>query len=112
MTRLLDPSLVIKRLVVKRNDGIAYDEAFHAGVNVIRGENSSGKSTVMNFLCYGLGGDLFEWDKLALLCTHAWLEVQINGHVATLRREVAESSQTPMDFFGGSYEDALQAPVE
>ena len=50
--------------------------------------------------------------KLALLCTHVWLELEVNGHRATLRREVAESSQTSMDVFGGAYEDALQAPVE
>ncbi|MEL6450397.1 MAG: hypothetical protein AAFQ19_03990 [Pseudomonadota bacterium] len=112
MTRLLNPSIIITRLVVKRNAGIAYDEEFHAGVNVIRGENSSGKSTIMNFLCYGLGGDIFDWDKLALLCTHVWMEVQINGHPATLRREVSESAQTAMEIFGGPYTDALKAPVE
>lgn len=112
MTRLLKPSLVITRLTVKRNELITYDEAFHAGVNVIRGENSSGKSTIMNFLFYGLGGDLFQWSDLALLCTHVWIEVQINGHPATLRREIAETSKTAMDIFGGPYEDAVQAPIE
>lgn len=112
MTRLLNPSLVITRLTIKRGDLVAYDEAFHAGVNVIRGENSSGKSTIMNFLFYGLGGDLFQWSDLALLCTHVWVEVQINGHPATLRREVAKTSKTAMDIYGGPYDAAVQAPIE
>ncbi|ABR60076.1 hypothetical protein GOD90_28165 [Sinorhizobium medicae] len=43
MTRY-DPSLVVKRLVVKRGANTMYDEAFHTGVNVVRGDNSSGKS--------------------------------------------------------------------
>ena len=33
-----DPTLVIKRLVVERNGAAVYDESFHVGVNVIRGE--------------------------------------------------------------------------
>lgn len=112
MTRLLNPSLIITRLTVKRDEHIAYDEAFHAGVNVIRGENSSGKSTIMNFLFYGLGGDLYEWSDLALLCTDVWTEVQINGHPATLRREVGQTSRTAMEIFSGAYDEAVQAPAE
>ena len=38
-----DPTLVLTRLVVERNELLAYDERFHTGVNVIRGENSSGR---------------------------------------------------------------------
>ena len=71
-----DPCLVIKRLVVKRGTVVLYDEAFHCGVNVIRGDNSSGKSTIMNFIFFGLGGDLDRsaWSEHALLCDHVWLE--------------------------------------
>ena len=47
MTRF-DPSLIVTRLIVQRNEYFVYDENFHAGVNVVRGENSSGKSTVLN----------------------------------------------------------------
>jgi ABC-type molybdenum transport system ATPase subunit/photorepair protein PhrA len=45
-----NPTLIVKRVVVERNGKPVYDEQFHAGVNVIRGENSSGKSTVLNFI--------------------------------------------------------------
>ena len=74
-----NPSLVVRRLIIKRRDHIAYDEKFHTGVNVIRGKNSSGKSTILNFLFYGLGGDLFDWSDMATLCTDVWIEIEINS---------------------------------
>ena len=109
---LRSPTIVVRRLVVKRNEHVAYDEPFHTGVNIIRGDNSSGKSTVMNFLFYGLGGDLHDWSDVALLCTHVWLEVELNGNPATLRRPITESSMSAMQIFGGRLGDAEAAPIE
>ena len=109
MTRF-DPSLIVTRLVGYRNDHIAYDQAFHDGVNVIRGENSSGKSTVLNFIFYGLGGDLADWSEMALLCTRVIIEVRLNGATATLSREVSDQHGQPMEIFGGDYGTALRSP--
>jgi hypothetical protein len=113
MTRY-DPCIIVKRLVVKRGTAIAYDEAFHIGVNVIRGDNSSGKSTIMNFLFYGLGGDLDRsaWSEHALLCEHVWVEAEFNGKPGVLRRQIDVSSQSAMEIFGGRYEQAVSAPIE
>lgn len=113
MTRY-DPSLVVKRLVVKHGASTMYDEAFHSGVNVIRGDNSSGKSTIMNFIFFGMGGDLDRsaWSEHALKCDHVWLEVEFNGNPAVLRRGVDVSSQSAMEIFGGRYEQAVAAPIE
>lgn len=113
MTRY-DPCLIVKRLVVKRGAAVAYDETFHTGVNVIRGDNSSGKSTIMNFLFYGLGGDLDRsaWSEHALLCEHVWIEAEFNGNPAVLRRHIDVSSQSAMEIFGGRYEQAVSAPIE
>ena len=110
MTRY-DPTLIVTRTVVERNGLIAYDEKFHPGVNVIRGENSSGKSTVMNMIFYGLGGDLTAWSNEALLCSRVLVEVQLNGKVATLSRDISSESGRPMEIFGGEYELAKRSPI-
>ncbi len=107
----LDPSIIIKRLRVERSVHVAYDEEFHEGVNIIRGENSSGKSTILNFIFYGLGGDLSDWSEIALLCTRVILQVQINGMPATLARDISSQSGQPMDIFGGDLETALKGPA-
>jgi len=113
MTRF-DPCLIVKRLIVKRGAAIAYDEAFHTGVNIIRGDNSSGKSTILNFIFYGLGGDLSrtDWSEHALLCDHVWIEAEFNGNPAVLRRKIDASSQSSMEIYGGRYSQAATAPIE
>ncbi|MGY4456582.1 hypothetical protein ACVWYI_000542 [Bradyrhizobium sp. LB13.1] len=108
MTRY-NPTLIVKRVVVERNDRPVYDELFHVGVNVIRGENSSGKSTVLNFIYYGLGGDLSDWSEVALLCSRVLVEVSLNGLVATLSREISSQNGQPMEIFGGSFEASQSA---
>lgn len=105
-----DPTLVIRRLVVQRNEHAVYDERFHEGVNVIRGENSSGKSTVLNCIFYGLGGDLADWSEVALLCMRVLLEVELNGKVATLSREISQTHGQPMEIYGGDFESSKIAP--
>lgn len=105
-----DPTLIVRRLVVQRNEHSVYDERFHEGVNVIRGENSSGKSTILNCVFYGLGGDLADWSEVALLCTRVVLEVELNGKLATLSREISQTPGQPMEVFGGDYESSLVAP--
>ncbi|RXH34394.1 AAA family ATPase [Bradyrhizobium zhanjiangense] len=109
MTRY-EPNLVVTRLVVYRHDKRAYDELFHEGVNVIRGENSSGKSTILNCIYYGLGGDLADWSETALLCTRVAVEVRLNGLLATLSRDISPDSGQPMEIFGGPFEESVNAP--
>ncbi|MDR6608206.1 AAA family ATPase [Pseudomonas synxantha] len=103
-----EPVLIVKRLVVIKGAKPVYDERLHPGVNVIRGENASGKSTILNFIYYGLGGDLTDWSAAALLCTRVYLEVELNGMVVTLARDISESSGSPMDMFSGSYDLSLK----
>jgi hypothetical protein len=110
MTRY-DPNLIVKRMRIEKSNRPVYDERFHSGVNIIRGENSSGKSTILNFIHYGLGGDVHEWSDMALLCERVSVEVQLSGKAAVLSRLVSASSQQPMDIFFGSLEDSLAAPL-
>jgi hypothetical protein len=106
------PTIIVQRVTVLRNDQAAYDEKFHEGVNVIRGDNSSGKSTVLNFIFYGLGGDFKEWSAIARLCTRVVVEVRINGSVLTLSREISlTNGQQPMEIFSGNYEASTKAPL-
>lgn len=109
MTRF-DPSLLVSRLVIESNARTVYDEAFHPGLNIIRGENSSGKSTILNFLFYGLGGDLAEWSDAARRCTRVLIEAELSGKPVTLSRDVSQAGRQPMDVFGGPYALAQKAP--
>jgi hypothetical protein len=105
------PILRVQRLRIERLGISVYDEAFHQGVNIIRGDNSSGKSTILNFLYYGIGGDISDWSQTALLCTRVLVEVSLNGNVATLARDITEKSGQPMEIFGGQIDEALKAPA-
>lgn len=108
---LFSPTLIVNRVVVERNGAAVYDGAFHRGVNILRGDNSSGKSTVMNFIFYGLGGDLGDWSDVAQLCTRVVVEASFNGMVATLAREISTEAGRPMDIFAGTYEVSRLAPA-
>ena len=50
-------SFWIRRLRVLRRGAPVYDQSYHLGVNIIRGENGSGKSTIADFIFYILGGE-------------------------------------------------------
>src|SRR5690606_9183592 len=102
------PYLFINRLVILTHTGaVAYDEGFHLGVNIIRGNNSSGKSTIANFIFYGLGGDFSGWTTQALLCREVYIEVNINEVMLTLNRNIAENGQQPLSVYWGAYEQAI-----
>jgi len=103
------PALIVRRLRVERTGHEVYDENFHSGVNILRGDNSSGKSTVLNLLYYGIGGDVTDWSPIALLCTRVLVEVSLNGNVATLGRDISERAGQSMDIYGGGIDAALAA---
>lgn len=107
----LNPTLILNRLVVERNGTAVYDGSFHRGVNILRGDNSSGKSTIMNFIFYGLGGDLNDWSDVAQLCSRVIVEASFNGMRATLAREISTEIGRPMDVFAGSYDSSKVAPA-
>ena len=105
------PFLLVKRLVITKGKSIAYDEKFTAGVNIIRGVNSSGKSTISDFIFYGLGGDLTKLKNEAKQCNFVFVEASLSGNVFTLKREIAEGGRKGMDIFSGGYESASVAAV-
>jgi hypothetical protein len=102
--------MFVNRLVVVSRDGpVAYDEQFHHGLNMIRGENGSGKSTIANFLFFGLGGDFNKWTAAAKSCGEVLIEVEASGATLTLKRGISDSSQQGMSIFWGPYEEARKS---
>ena len=80
-------TLFLQRLRIVTDTGeVAYDELFHRGVNIIRGKNSSGKSTIVRFIFFVLGGYYSDFVPQAMRCRYVMAEVCINGHVITLKR--------------------------
>jgi len=99
------PTLFLKRLVVRtHNNTIAYDQEFHNGVNIIRGKNSSGKSTIANFIFYALGGAYNNWTAEALRCKVVIAEIKVNGAIITIKRNISESALEPMSIYWNNYE--------
>ena len=104
------PTLFLKRLLVVSQSGkAAYDETFHSGLNIIRGRNSSGKSTIANFIFYALGGNFSNWTTEALRCREVLAEVEICGATLTLRRTVALAGTQPMSIFWGAIRSAQES---
>lgn len=105
---LYKPALFLSRLVILRRGLVVYDEPFHRGVNIIRGTNSHGKSTIADFLFYVLGGDLSRWKPEAETCDFVMAEVLANGAVLTLKREVTAKGSQPLYIYFGDYLEAAK----
>ena len=101
----------INRFVIAKGGKAVYDQTFHRGVNIIRGANSVGKSTIMDFLFYSLGGDIAEdrWNEEAQTCDAVIAEIELNGHVLTIHRQVEPGRKPPMSFYSGTYEQLCAA---
>lgn len=110
---MMQNNLFLRRLIIVTNENRhAYDETFHRGVNIIRGQNSSGKSTIIRFIFYALGGCYSEFVPEVMRCKMVVAEVEINGLVITLKRylEKTEDGQkinkySPMYIYYGSIEE-------
>lgn len=108
-----NPFLKLNRLLIySRHGKVAYDETFHDGVNIIRGRNSSGKSTIANFIFYALGGDFKKWTTSALSCEDVYAEVFINTEPITLKRKVTDVGMQPMSIFWGPLDQAIKSASE
>ncbi|RYD54392.1 MAG: hypothetical protein EOP56_19295 [Sphingobacteriales bacterium] len=112
-------NLFIERLVVFSMSGsLAYDEEFHKGVNIIRGDNSSGKSTITNFIFFILGGDFNDFVPEAKRCSEVFAQVRMNDATMTIRRTIdlddsgKVKSRIPMYFFWGKYDESRNPPPD
>lgn len=95
----------LRRFRVLQGGTPVYDQTFHLGVNVIRGENGSGKSTIADFIFYALGGEFDNWKTIAANCDEVQAEIVTAGGIITAKRKI-DKTQTPIDVFFGSFEEA------
>jgi hypothetical protein len=109
---LLKPSLFVDRLIVRGAGRSVYDQDFHEGLNVIYGENASGKSTILEFIFYVLGGEFVKWKEAALRCDAVTAGIRINGEPLTLSRAVSENRQQPLSIYWGSVDEAIRSMTE
>lgn len=105
---MLKPTLRLDRLYVSKSGMAAYDEVFHDGINIIRGQNGSGKSTISEFIRYALGANLQVWKKEASLCDFVIAQVSLNGSPVCFRRDVSQERMRPMSIYWGTFEDAVK----
>lgn len=105
------PFLRLSRLRIGRGGGFAYDEEFHEGVNIIRGQNGSGKSTIADFIFFVLGGEFDDWKEAAGRCGVVQAEVETPRGKVTLERRI-ESAQEPVSVFFGPMATAGGSSME
>ena len=117
---MMHNNLFLNRLLIYTNEGkIAYNETFHKGVNIIRGDNSSGKSTITHFIFFVLGASFNDFVPEARQCQSVYAEVEMNGAIFTIKRniEINEktkkvNSQIALNFFWGNLEESLNPPID
>ena len=106
------PLISIRRVVVTSGAKHVYDQTFHDGVNIIRGDNGTGKSTIMEFIYFALGGDVKEWTKEALWCDCVFCETYLNDILFTFIRDVEDKEQTKMTIYEGNYDQAIKNKLD
>ncbi len=108
---LLKPTLIVKSLKVYQNGHEAFSCVFHKGVNVLRGRNSSGKTTIMDLLAFSLGAENIRWKPEALMCTETLVEVELNGQPACFKRSISKETLRPLGIFWGRMDESLTAGI-
>jgi hypothetical protein len=106
---LYKPTILVNRLVVMKDGRAVMDISLHSGLNIITGENSSGKTTAIRFIAYALGSEGISFNKVAELCDEIYLEVTANDAAVTLRRAVSTQLMRPLSLFWGTMQSALDA---
>jgi len=88
-----------------------YNQRFHGGLNILRGDHAVGKSTLLDLIFHTLGGELRseQWVYPANDCDRAVAEVEINGRQFCFSRNIEVGQIPPIDVFNGCFEDAINS---
>lgn len=106
-----NPTIKLSKLSVYKDGRSVYFSEFHSGVNIIRGQNSSGKTTILNFIAFVLGSENIPWNQEALICNQVFAELALNDKLVTISREVSEKPMIPFKVYWGGMDSALAAPM-
>lgn len=101
--------LFVNRFAVCKSSKFVYNQKFHRGVNIIRGVNGTGKSTIIDLLSYNLGAVITDWTLEQRSCDWVIAEVELNGNVFCLKRDITESGQAKMSIYEGNFTEALNS---
>ncbi|WP_158998362.1 coiled-coil domain-containing protein [Pigmentibacter ruber] len=94
---LYTPSIIIRQLKLYSINKLAYNQKFHYGLNIIRSShNSTGKSSILNFIYYILGGNVYNWTYAAQEIEFGLMEVELNNAIYTLFRSRYENKEPTM----------------
>ncbi|MFW2147013.1 hypothetical protein ACK2M2_02610 [Acinetobacter sp. TY1] len=94
--KMLKPTLQVNKIIITKENKVAYSAEFHTGLNIITGQNSSGKTTILDCIAYTLGMEEIKLKNEALSCDFCYLEISINGQTLCLKREISEHSRRPI----------------
>lgn len=92
--------LRLNRLRVLYRGSAAYDQAFHEGINIIRGQNGSGKSTIADFIFFAMGGEFDDWKEAASSCDEVQAEIHTDRGTLTIRRRIESKTEPVLVYFG------------
>jgi len=105
-------NIFLQRFVVIAKGNYAYNERFHNGLNIIRGQNGSGKSTIIELIYYALGADHIDWKEEALKCDYVLAEFNIAGQIFTVKRDISKEGKQPLSIFWGKLDDITASSWE
>lgn len=111
---LFNPTIFIDRVRISKNGKTAFAGDFHEGLNILSGQNSSGKTSIMQLIAYGLGRDIKEqsWTDEQLACDYIIIEAILNGTYYCLKRDIEKAGRRPLEIFEGRLESAQSAGIE
>jgi methyl-accepting chemotaxis protein len=92
----MNPKLKVESITIFAQGATVYTQKFNDGLNVFAGDNSTGKSTIIEFIVYCLGYEEIVWREEQKRCDLAELVVLVSGKRLRLRREINSFPQNPL----------------
>jgi hypothetical protein len=98
--------LILQKFMVFAKGSVIYSQEFHDGLNVIRGDHSVGKSTLIDLIFYALGGEIRkdQWVHPADKCDAVCAEISVNGKIFCLKRDIEVGAVPKIDVIEGAFE--------